>query len=62
MVFINYLDYQRLKQAECTVHLFNDYRLTSNKYHQIFISRGGKKRYYLTDNLIKVFFIDKEEE
>ena len=54
---IEYDDFKRLKSYECSVGLFNDFILSSNRYHQIFISRGGKKRYYLTDNFIKLFFI-----
>jgi hypothetical protein len=57
-IFINYQDYHKLKQSESIIHLFSDFILISNKYHQIYISRGGKKKYYLTDNFIKAFFVD----
>jgi len=62
VVSINYSDFRKLKQIECRIHLFGDFILSSNKYHQIYISRGGKKRYYLDDNLIKAFFITEDKD
>ena len=56
---MNYNEYKELRSnPEMIVNLHDGFILRSNEYRQIFISRGGKKEYFLTDKFIKRYLID----
>lgn len=57
---ISHQELKLLKSGEIEfIPLPEGYRLTANEERQIFISRGGKKKYFLTDDFLKHLYSKK---
>lgn len=55
--------FKKLKKGDVQeIKLLGEYILRSNDHNQVYLTRGGKKHYYLTDTFIKHFFIIKKTD
>lgn len=60
---INHREFKLLKSGTIDfIPLPDGYQLSINNEGQIFLSRGGKRRYYLSDKFVKSLYCKKQTD
>lgn len=55
--------FKKLKEGTLSrIPLKSGYYLSINEYRQVYLSRGGKKKYFLTDSFVSSFMCNQLDE